>query len=148
MGSSHLPPQLSTADPVSLFPNLLDEIQIVYFATALRKFRKNVRTVSLLACWLGVCCFYRCLPTVGVVRNSSSGGSVANHDIQALKAYELLSGASVCAGRTDRVACTRRMEVCECLWLRYSTLLQALSVTFKDTVKRTGGETLYLFVLY
>ena len=46
-----LPRHLVTADPVSLHENILDELQLTYFAAALRKTHRSCRVVSVLACW-------------------------------------------------------------------------------------------------
>lgn len=146
LGAGSLPHRLMEADPVSLFPSMLDEFQLVYFATALKTFKRNTRTMSLLGCWLGASCWYRCLPiepapapgqrhSQAKPSPSHSHSHLAHQDLQAMKAHTMMSGARSNAGRTEKLATLRRLEVCECMWLRSPQLLLAQAVTFKDTVK-------------
>eukprot|EP01041_Mallomonas_annulata_P001757 gene1757-3392_t len=55
-GSDSLPPSLIHTDPVSRFHSVVDEIQLVYFATALKRFRQKdgIRVISAMGCWLCV----------------------------------------------------------------------------------------------
>ena len=131
--SSHLqatlPPVLQAADPVSLFAEILDEIQITYFAGALRRLRRHPRITSQLGCWSMLRTGMRCLRVQDERSTPRRQQGPLNQPFHHLL-YEAVCGTV----GAERACCQRRMDVYEQLFEKDHEMLLSKRLAVRGAV--------------